>query len=155
MKFTVYSFVSALSLTALADGFTILTPKSTRPSLTTVYLEDRIARMIDREYYREQHLSEFESEWMKQNREAVLHGLRDTADPYMATHIDSPDQEFRERARDRMLAIKEPERYCADRCMSTGNCDIYEDLYVESMGIGRGPCPWRLARSTSMVALLT
>jgi hypothetical protein len=102
---------------------------------TQIYLEDRIARMIDQEYYREQHPSEYESQWMKQNRDSILHGMHDvvydsSVDSYTVTHVDSPEQEFRERARDRMMASQNPERYCADRCLSTGNCDIFEDLYV-------------------------
>ena len=31
--------------------------------------------------------------------------------------------------RDKRLAEKDPQAYCADRCVSTGNCDVYEDLF--------------------------
>jgi hypothetical protein len=31
--------------------------------------------------------------------------------------------------RDVNLAEKSPERYCADRCVATGNCDVFEDMY--------------------------
>ncbi len=27
------------------------------------------------------------------------------------------------------MAHDDPQRYCADRCVSTGNCDVFEDLY--------------------------
>merc|ERR1740139_2044816 len=34
-----------------------------------------------------------------------------------------------EMRRDRILASKSPERYCAERCVSTGHCDVFEDLF--------------------------
>ena len=27
------------------------------------------------------------------------------------------------------MAFNDPMRYCADRCVSTGNCDVFEDVY--------------------------
>lgn len=27
------------------------------------------------------------------------------------------------------MAMNDPQRYSADRCITTGNCDIYEDYY--------------------------
>ena len=34
--------------------------------------------------------------------------------------------------KDRKMAMSDPQRYCADRCVTTGNCDVYEDLYQMS-----------------------
>ena len=31
--------------------------------------------------------------------------------------------------KDRRLARTDPMRYCADRCVSTGNCQVYEDMF--------------------------
>jgi hypothetical protein len=31
--------------------------------------------------------------------------------------------------RDKRLAEKDPQQYCADRCVATGNCEVYEDIY--------------------------
>ena len=31
--------------------------------------------------------------------------------------------------KDKRLAKSNPQAYCADRCVSTGNCDVYEDLF--------------------------
>ena len=31
--------------------------------------------------------------------------------------------------RDKKLAAKDPQQYCADRCVATGNCEVYEDIY--------------------------
>lgn len=31
--------------------------------------------------------------------------------------------------KDQRLAEKNPESYCADRCLSTGNCEVFEDFF--------------------------
>ena len=31
--------------------------------------------------------------------------------------------------RDKKMAEKNPQQYCADRCVATGNCEVYEDIY--------------------------
>jgi len=31
--------------------------------------------------------------------------------------------------RDRKMAAEDPMRYCADRCLSTGYCDVFEEFY--------------------------
>jgi len=31
--------------------------------------------------------------------------------------------------RDKKLAFDDPQRYCADRCVTTGNCEVFEDFY--------------------------
>ena len=43
------------------------------------------------------------------------------------TTLDDRDN-FRQHAKDEKMAINNPEQYCADRCLATGNCDVYEDL---------------------------
>ena len=30
------------------------------------------------------------------------------------------------------MAHDDPQRYCADRCVTTGNCDVFEDMYSMS-----------------------
>lgn len=98
-----------------------------RPS-TALFLEDDIADMIDKELQRQKHLKEFENEWMEKNKGAVLQKLNDD---YMITmEEDELRQNFRQKLKDKKLAEKDPYAYCADRCIATGNCDVYEDLYV-------------------------
>ena len=92
-------------------------------SNTRLFLEDHIAKLIDDELYREQHQAEFEEQWMEKNREAIFHSMHSTYIP----ESEEPEN-FRLHAKDRAMAIKHPEQYCMDRCISTGNCDIYEDL---------------------------
>ena len=82
--------------------------------------------MIDGESYRQTHQKDFEREWMEKNREAMLSRLNDGK--RAIPDDEDPGQNMRELARDRILATKNPRQYCADRCISTGNCDVYEDM---------------------------
>merc|ERR1711862_61789 len=42
---------------------------------------------------------------------------------------DEDREAYAEHKRDERLAFLHPEKYCADRCIATGNCDILEDFY--------------------------
>lgn len=33
------------------------------------------------------------------------------------------------RRKDEKMVEDDPMRYCADRCVSTGNCDVFEDMF--------------------------
>ena len=102
-----------------------------RLETTRLFLEDHIADLIDRELYRQKHKKEFEKEWMEKNRGAVLHSLGGS--PYdhenLTMNFEEQADAFRQHQKDLKLAAKDPERYCADRCVATGNCDIFEDFY--------------------------
>lgn len=37
-----------------------------------------------------------------------------------------PDRSSPRRRKDERMASDDPMRYCADRCVSTGNCDVFE-----------------------------
>lgn len=102
---------------------------------TRVFLEDRIARMIDDELYRQSHKKEFENQWMEKNRGAFFHHLGTDEEASSVTSsmaLQDEDDEylsFGQYKKDRHMAVADPERYCADRCVSTGNCDVFEDFY--------------------------
>jgi hypothetical protein len=80
--------------------------------------------MIDGELHRQAHKKEYEEEWMKKNRNAVFSRIETDF-----VNLDDDKEEFRMHQKDKRLAFKDPEKYCADRCIATGNCDIYEDFY--------------------------
>jgi len=111
-----------LFLVATASAFVGPSPAFRKP--TRVFLEDHIADLIDQELYRQHHKKEFENEWMDKNRGAIFRQLNDK-DNLME---EEPEQDFRQKAKDRKMAKDDPARYCADRCVTTGNCDVYEDL---------------------------
>jgi hypothetical protein len=120
------STVGVLAAAVLSPSSSSVEAFVVRPSQssdTRLFLEDRIAKLIDDELYREQHHAEYEAEWMNKNREAIFHSMHATYMP----RSEEPEN-YRIHAKDRAMAIKHPDRYCMDRCISTGNCDIYEDL---------------------------
>jgi hypothetical protein len=120
--------VSLFSWSAVGSAF--VAPSRTtiafRKSPTKIFLEDWVADLIDGENYRLEHMEDYEREWMEKNRAAILSRLNDGS--RAVPDDEEPAQNIRERARDRILAKKNPKQYCADRCIATGNCDVYEDM---------------------------
>jgi hypothetical protein len=110
-----------------ATAFVVRSPTTTnRVKTTALNLEDWVADLIDTELWREQHIKDFESEWMAKNRGAVLTSLN-SMESGSSVLLGEPEVDFRQQARDRKLAASNPQQYCADRCVSTGNCEVYED----------------------------
>lgn len=87
--------------------------------------------MIDNEIYRQDHHKEYEAKWMEKNKGAVLSRLSDTMKAgYPSVMIGEEDrQAFAEHRKDERMAFLKPQKYCQDRCVATGNCDILEDFY--------------------------
>jgi len=106
-----------------ASAFMIRSPAPA--SSTRLYLEDWVANLIDDELYRQSHRKEYEAEWMQKNRAAVLHRMESDFGPL---NPDADESDFRTYYKDKKMALSDPERYCADRCVATGNCDIFQDL---------------------------
>lgn len=105
-----------------------LRPTTTKSTTTTLFLEGWVADMIDDELYRQKHKKEYEAEWMNKNKNSILQTLNDGLTTMF--HDDDSQSNFREHIKDIKLAKRNPQQYCADRCIATGNCDIYEDVYV-------------------------
>ena len=133
-------------------AFVVQSPSaSLRPS-TRIFIDKRIADSIDYEFYRQHHKKEFENEWMEKNRAAVLHSLHTGEEHIMVSDLEEQHEQLRQFAKDKRLAKDDPRRYCADRCLSTGNCDVYEDIFDLSptqvlqfcsecvLGDGEEPC---------------
>lgn len=119
---TFWTFV----FTAASIGQAFLTksrPNAVRDP-TRLFLEDWVADLIDGELKRQSHKEEYETEWMEKNRAAVVSRMESDFVPVMDIDVE----DIRQRRRDENMARKSPEKYCADRCLSTGNCDVYEDL---------------------------
>lgn len=102
--------------------------------------------MIDGELYRQGHRKEYEEAWMEKNRRAVLSRIEtdfgglvvsnedntmnmNDNDSKMMMMNDDDRSEYRQHAKDVRLAERDPQQYCADRCVATGHCDVYEDMY--------------------------
>jgi len=92
-------------------------------------LNDNIDR-IDKELYRQNHMHEFEKEWNDKTHAIVEQTL--SREMNLESESFMTDDTPRQKAKDKRLAKNDPQRYCADRCVSTGNCDVYEDIYKMS-----------------------
>lgn len=99
-------------------------------------IDKHIADMIDQELYRQNHKKEFEEAWMQKNKPAILQRMDDAVSSSTIDALTSMDSDtvynVRQQLRDQKLARANPQQYCADRCIATGYCDVFEDLYVLS-----------------------
>lgn len=95
---------------------------------TSLNLEDKIANMIDREVHRLDHLSEHHAEEVKKNTVILTEHLPDEFELAQFGALDDTGNLIEQR-KDRRLADRNPERYCADRCIATGNCEVFEDFF--------------------------
>ncbi|KAL7442289.1 hypothetical protein ACHAXM_009196 [Skeletonema potamos] len=113
-----------------------------RPS-TTLFLEDRIANMIDDEMRRLYQKHEAESQWNAKQRawkaesnvlpenydfEAEFEFVEPATVQGFTSGVDRSISSPRRRKDEKMME-NDPMRYCADRCVSTGNCDVLEDMF--------------------------
>jgi len=111
-----------------------------RDSTTRIFLEDWVAKMIDGELER---LNEGQQQYDKKTMEELKGAVLTRMNAGAAANMGGPDvvgypsmmmdenerQLFAEHKRDERMAFTKPEKYCADRCVATGNCDILEDFY--------------------------
>jgi hypothetical protein len=129
MKFhlsTASLLVSLLSWNAVGSAAFVAPRTMAFRNPTNLFIDKKTADLIDGESYRQLHQKDFEREWMEKNREAMLSTLSDGQGA--VPDDEDPEQNMKEQARDRNLAKKNPQQYCADRCIATGNCDVYEDM---------------------------
>jgi hypothetical protein len=115
-----------------------------RPS-TQLNLEDHIANMIDNELKRLNSKDIIESKFNDKQR-AWSAEVKPTPDNYdfqaefdmmsprdilgFSSGVDrTKDTSSPRRRKDEKMAEDDPMRYCADRCVTTGNCDVFEDMF--------------------------
>jgi len=94
---------------------------------TALNLENKIADMIDKALYRQDHKQESEREWNKKNKKVIEPEI--PSDFTFAGPLVEDSENFMIKRKDKRLADANPQAYCADRCVSTGNCDVYEDMF--------------------------
>jgi hypothetical protein len=119
------ALVATVFLSSTSNAFVVRAQTKAASTSTRLFLEDRIADLIDDDIYRQSHKKEVDKEWMEKNREAIFYRMRTD---FMPEAIETPDDDFRQHNKDKLLADKDPQAYCADRCVATGNCEIYEEL---------------------------
>ena len=118
------SLLIVLPATAVS-GF-VIHPNGMSHLPTKLFIDKETADMIDRELWRQSHKKEFENEWMEKNRQVMMQAFKTDDVGYV---MEEPEQDFRQKRKDQKMAKKDPQQYCADRCIATGNCDVYEDFF--------------------------
>jgi hypothetical protein len=130
------NFIFLFSIPAMVGAFTIVPSKSASSKPQLHMIDKHIADMIDQELYRQNHKKEFEEAWMQKNKPAILQRMDDAVSASTIDALTSMDSDtvynVRQQLRDQKLARTNPQQYCADRCIATGYCDVFEDLYVLS-----------------------
>lgn len=103
--------------------------KQNQRSRTIMFIEDWVADMIDDELHRQGNKKEYEKEWMEKNRNTILHEIKKNQATENPSLLNDESDNMRQKLKDRKMALNDPTRYCADRCVTTGNCDAYEDFF--------------------------
>ena len=86
---------------------------------------------IDEEIFRQEHKNELEREAELNRKVMVEEALPKNFE--FSSLSDVNDGDLLETRKDKRLAFKKPEVYCADRCLTTGHCDVYEDFLEMSV----------------------
>lgn len=147
------SFATLTPWMSSASAFVALAPPTTtRTKTTSLNLEDHIADMIDGEKRRldlKHHLMSDadmlleEQRKRRESRMLIEPDLPEGFDFDGADYFGRPLPGFTGggggvdrsppsgpmRRKDERMAEDDPMRYCADRCVSTGNCDVFEDMF--------------------------
>lgn len=114
-----------LYLSTAANSFLIRSSLPKSKPFAPLFLEDWVADMIDDELRRLGSENAMSKEWMQRNKAAILKRLE-------SDFVDEEDpnlEEFQSHKKDSKMALRDPQRYCADRCITTGNCDVFEDAF--------------------------
>lgn len=123
MKTTATTLTFLFATILSVSGFSPMA-NSARRVQTELYLKDSVAQMIDNELVRLASKEETEKAFLEKNKKVMENIL--PAD----FELEFTDNDVMiEQRKDKKMAYSNPERYCADRCVSTGNCDVYEDMY--------------------------
>mmetsp|Transcript_38070 Transcript_38070/g.46481 ORF Transcript_38070/g.46481 Transcript_38070/m.46481 type:complete len:172 (-) Transcript_38070:88-603(-) len=109
-------------------AFTGFKIQTTRPC-TFLNLEDDIADMIDNELIRLYTKDQVDEIKRQRTQKALTPELPRDFDFQFDEEIMANDKDSLQMVKDRRLAEKDPARYCADRCVSTGYCDVFEEFF--------------------------
>lgn len=105
-----------------------------RSTSTTLYIDKKTADMIDMELLRQKDRATYDR-LMKSKKDPLVEKMKREYEqnrpipeffegPVMGSGADTI-----EKIRDKRMLRNDPERYCADRCLATGHCDVLEDFF--------------------------
>ncbi|KAL3778599.1 hypothetical protein ACHAW5_010240 [Stephanodiscus triporus] len=98
---------------------------------TQLNLENHIADMIDNELERLRNIDQWrmqQVEKLNKMKEPTLpQGFDFNSPADLKTNAEAASKI--QMRKDRRMARDDPARYCADRCVATGNCQVWEDMF--------------------------
>jgi hypothetical protein len=77
--------------------------------------------------WRQNHKKEIDADWQRKNSRLMEGYLPQDFD--FDEQLMTDEMSHRQLEKDRRLARRDPAAYCADRCIATGNCDVFEDFF--------------------------
>ena len=90
-------------------------------------MRSNVIYRIDRELYRLEHHKEYEIEQFEEEKPQVVDKILHEE---LFMHLQEDETEnLMQMRKDKRLAERHPDLYCADRCLTTGNCDVFEDFF--------------------------
>merc|ERR1712150_390060 len=84
---------------------------------------------IDNEMVRLVTLNEEKENLMKKNKNYVKTDLPNDYDFQFENDMMINDEDTIERLRDQRLVQRNPMKYCQDRCVGSGYCEVFEDMF--------------------------
>lgn len=127
------SFAPIILATALSiiPSSSFVQPGSSPRASTHLNLENHIADMIDGEAKRLTNIGswrEEQAEKIKKGKEPSLpQGFDFNSVGDFGPNADAASKiQLR---KDKRMARDDPQKYCADRCVATGNCEVWEDMF--------------------------
>eukprot|EP01083_Nonionella_stella_P100559 283760_1 len=125
------ALLAAMALSSIPEVSSFVQPAPSLRVATNLNLENHIAEMIDSEVERLQDIGSWrrnQAEKLKKGKEDVLPQGFDFNSPTDFSPNAGAAQKIQMR-KDKRMARTDPARYCADRCVATGNCEVWEDMF--------------------------
>jgi len=101
---------------------------SSRGASSALNLDPKIAKMLDKQYFGMTHPEEAKKKEKQFHERNAQYLSSDLPDKFEGM-VYSNEKDFVQYRKDKKLAQEDPQGYCADRCITTGNCDVYEDIF--------------------------
>jgi len=100
-----------------------------RTSNTRIFVEESVFDMVAEAYARQKQ-NEEEERRMQEKLQLQRRDTTTVITPEAMMMMNANELEAHAQfKRDERMAFKHPDKYCADRCVATGNCAILQDFY--------------------------
>ena len=133
MRLNLCYITAALSVASCSAAFLAHRNTFEKRSLLVLNLDKNIADMVDKQYYAVTHPDFIKSkeELYRKRNAAYLSEEKVVPTEFEGVDMIRTDaKDYAQYRKDKFLASKDPQRYCVERCISTGSCEVYEDIFT-------------------------